>query len=131
MDFAEFIEASKTTITAGLLGGIGGTLIENGLDSLLYDFDEPLPSNSIKNDLINVVIGGAASSVGFLLASRYAPETASNVAFLFIYFSTQARLLQASLGLGNAITTAIQGYEGRIPQTNYTTIASSKGCDTC
>lgn len=52
---------------------------------------------------INFVVNAVTAAAFYNLGQRYFPETSANIAFAFLFFSADAPLIRAGVGVGQAV----------------------------
>ena len=104
----EIIGDAQTTITSGLLAGFGGRIsgIISAYLNKMVGLEQP---NELGSDLLVFAVDAISSSLVYYAIARYAPQTASNVYFSYIFFSADEALTNSTMRVVDRVLSGIEG----------------------
>lgn len=108
MSYEETFRDAQTAVGAGILGPIGGGLVDMLSSQLLAKLDLPQGSQDISSLVVEIAVRGSMSALGFLVLESLSPDTVRNQYFGVVYFVAQPGLMNASLMLGQRAVASAQ-----------------------
>jgi len=103
-----FVTDVQTTITSGLIGATAG-LGTSTVGGWILDAVGIQQGKDMGNDGMAFVVRAAMLAAGFNLVVRYAPQTADNAYFAYVYFASNSSTNNAAIVFVGKLYNAIRG----------------------
>lgn len=133
-----FVTDVQTTITSGLIGATAG-LATSTVGGWVLDTVGISQGKDMGNDGMAFVVRAGMLAAGFNLVIRYAPQTADNAYFAYVYFASNSSTNNAAIvfvgKLYNAIRGAVAPNSTQLKKetlpANMRETSKAPGCRTC
>ncbi len=103
-----FVTDVQTTITSGLIGATAG-LATSTVGGWILDAAGIQQGKDMGNDGMAFVVRAAMLAAGFNMVVRYAPATADNAYFAYVFFASNSSTNNAAIVFVGKLYNAIRG----------------------